>query len=179
MKLLTRYKRLTLWNKIAFWGSLASILSVIFFFITKNDSVIVNSNNQKGGITAGNIESLQITNVNPQNNAIESEQIRKDQQLALIYQSEPLHQFKTCLRWTLPLGNNVDYEIDEVFNYGINFAEGINYVEISTKIVSKIFTKYDFTKPMVNFYSETDFKPTGFNNVLGMLEYFDEQLINT
>jgi tetratricopeptide (TPR) repeat protein len=33
MKIYTRYKKLSLWNKIGFWGAIASILGILLFFI--------------------------------------------------------------------------------------------------------------------------------------------------
>jgi len=33
MKLIYRYKKLSFWNKLSVWGSIASILGIMFFFI--------------------------------------------------------------------------------------------------------------------------------------------------
>ncbi len=43
MKLLTRYKKLSIWNKVAFWGAVASIVSLFIFFLAQNP---------EGGISA-------------------------------------------------------------------------------------------------------------------------------
>jgi hypothetical protein len=43
MELLTRYKKLSIWNKVAFWGAVASIVSVLIFFLARNP---------EGGISA-------------------------------------------------------------------------------------------------------------------------------
>jgi hypothetical protein len=144
------------------------------------EHVQVVSNQQSGGITAANIENLNITNTTNSTSNINIEKSKRDIQTALTYQTEIHHfycKFKTCLNWTLPTGNNVDNEVDKIFNYGQNYAQAINLNKITKEIIVKIFTKYDFAKPMQNFYNEkNNFKPTGFNNILGILKYFNSQL---
>lgn len=39
MKLINRYKKLSLWNKIYVWGSIASIISVLFILLSKIPSL--------------------------------------------------------------------------------------------------------------------------------------------
>ncbi len=55
MTLLQRYRRLTLWNKVGFWGSVASIIGLVIAFVTlvlpDASSTQVKASN--GGITVG------------------------------------------------------------------------------------------------------------------------------
>lgn len=179
MNIITRFKKLSLWNKIGLIGAFASIIGLVLFFIPAESKVKVKSVNQTGGITAGKIDNINITTVNETNLNEEMEQKKKDAQTALIYQTEISHffyKFKTCLHWTLPSGNLVDKEIDLAFNYGVNFSQGINYENISERTVIKIFTNYNFANKMPNYVGEENFSPTGFNNLIGILEYFDRQL---
>jgi hypothetical protein len=143
------------------------------------DTHKVSSKNQTGGITAGHIGTININPPLASENNIDINQLKRDGQTALLYQTEISHflqKFKTCLHWTLPSGDNTDNEIDTVFNYGINFAKAIDLDNVSKGIVIKIFSKYDFSKPMANYYGEKNFHPTGFNNLLGILKYLDHQL---
>lgn len=135
----------------------------------------VESENQSGGITAGQIGTVNIS-LNQETN---NEQLKRDSQVAFIYQTEIVHflvKFKTCLRWSLPIGDRIEKEIDEVFKYGEKFTEGIEIEKITKELMVKIFTNYEFRKIMPYFYTDSDFKPTGYNNLLGIMSYLDSQL---
>lgn len=171
MNIIRRFKKLSLWNKIGTIGAFASLIGLILIFIPNGNKV--KSNNQSGGITAGHIDNINIITIK------ETEQKKKDSQTALIYQSEILHfmyKFRTCLHWTLPLGNDLDKEINNVFHYGPDLTSGYDLNKITEDDVKKIFTKYNFAEVMPNYIGESNFKPTGFNNILGILEYFNQQL---
>ncbi len=133
------------------------------------------------------VELLQQWKIDAENRALqeletnftENKVEQRDAQTALLYQTEIsyfLSKFKTCLHWTLPVGKYVDQEIDNVFNYGSNFAKQIDLNSLSKALIITIFTKYDFTYPMVNFIGEKNFHPTGFHNLLGILDYLKDQL---
>lgn len=110
---------------------------------------------------------------------IQQEQLKKDIQAALIYQTEINHfyaKFKFCLHWTLPLGVNIDKNLDEVFNYGINISKGVDFNRITKELISEIFIENNFRMKMLNYSCDGDYKPTGFNNLLGILNYFNEQM---
>src|SRR5215510_11571879 len=62
MHLVNRCKRLTMWNKLALWGSMASIIGILVTIVLSSipqnanaggDTLNVNSYHQNGGITAG------------------------------------------------------------------------------------------------------------------------------
>lgn len=106
-------------------------------------------------------------------------QLEKDKQFALIYQTEISHffsKYRTCLHWTLPLDENTDKEIDSVFSYGVNLAKGFDLNSISKPIIIKTFREYNFRNIMPNFIGNENFHPTGFSNLLGILEYLENQL---
>lgn len=108
-----------------------------------------------------------------------TEQFEKDSHYALIYQSEISHffvKFRTCLHWTLPLGENIDIEIDSVFNYGRNLSSEFDLNKISKPIVEKIFSNYNFRNIMPNYVGEANFHPSGFSNLLGILTYLERQI---
>lgn len=110
---------------------------------------------------------------------MQQEQLKKDIQTALIYQTEINHfyvKFKTCLHWSLPLGGNIDKNLDSVFNYGLNFTKGIDFNRITKKLIVDIFIQNDFRRLMPNYSGVGNFNPTGFNNLLGILDYFNEQI---
>lgn len=135
----------------------------------------VKSENQNGGVTVGQVQNLNIVS----DNKSDIEQQKKDSQLALIYQTEINHfftNFKICLHWSLPLGSDVDKEIDAAFNYGRDFSEGIDFDRVTNALIMRIFTDYEFRNVMPNYVGKQDLKPTGFNNLLGILEYFDKQI---
>jgi hypothetical protein len=139
----------------------------------------VSSKNQTGGITAGNIDTININTLQASGRNLDINQLKIDEHIALLYQTEISHflqKFKTCLHWTLPLGDNADNEIDAVFNYGINIAKAVDCDKLSKDLVTKIFSKYDFAKPMANYSGENNFRPTGFNNFIGIMKYLDLQI---
>lgn len=110
---------------------------------------------------------------------IQQEQFKKDCQVAKMYEMEISHffiKFKYCLHWSLPLGKFVDYKVDEVFNYGVNFTKVINFNKMSNQFLIDLFTTYEFRNPMMNFQEDTTFKPTSFHNLIGILEYFENQI---
>ena len=47
MNLILRYKKLTFWNKIALWGSLASIVALVFTFLPKKQNMELIKNAQE------------------------------------------------------------------------------------------------------------------------------------
>jgi hypothetical protein len=100
-------------------------------------------------------------------------------QLGRLYQTEInrfYSQFAVCLHWTLPLGQDADAKIDNVFRYNRDLADGIDLGAMNRGIVMYIFQKYDFAKPMKNYNGEHGFNPTGFNHVLGNLGRFEHQV---
>jgi|GEM_PF-2714404 len=110
---------------------------------------------------------------------IRKEQFRKDSQTALLYQTEIKYffaKFKTCLHWSLPLGKNINKELDEIFNYGANYSKEICFNKMTKEIISNIFVYNEFRSIMPNYSSRQNFKPTGFNNILGILNYFYTQV---
>lgn len=142
----------------------------------RNDAHITTSKNQRGGVTAGHIGVLNITSSDA---AGESKQEGIDKNTAILFKGELsyfLFGFKTCLHWTLPAGNEIDAEFDDIFNYGRNFSGPIDVKNISTSLIRKLFHKYDFTKPMHGYSGVPNFHPTGFNNILGILARASEQL---
>lgn len=105
----------------------------------------------------------------------------KDVETALAYQTEISSfyiKFKTCLHWSLPLNSKLDKEIDTVFNYGPNYANGIVFENISNDLMLNIFTRYEFRNIMPNYSGNYNFRPTSYNNFLGILEHLKKQLDN-
>lgn len=175
MNIINRFKKLTLWNKIGIIGSIASIIGLLLFFITKDNSVEVNSRNQSGGITAGHIENVNVK-LDDKNNV---ENLKRDANVGLIYQTEISHlilKFRVLLHWSLPLGDDANKKIDKIFKYNTDLSKAIDFNQISKDNISYIFNEYDLTKPMPNYSDLNNYKPNGFNNLLGILTYFENQL---
>lgn len=55
MNIFKRFERLTLWNKLAAIGAVASIIGLVYIFFPKTPGVNIELNNQQGGITAQNV----------------------------------------------------------------------------------------------------------------------------
>ncbi|POY40830.1 hypothetical protein C3L50_04860 [Flavobacterium alvei] len=113
---------------------------------------------------------------NSNKNVIKNE---KDVEAALMYQTQIslfYHKFKTCLNWTLPIKENIDKNVDKVFNYGPNYVQPVNFENLTPEIASKIFTSYNFKNVMANYSGTKDFHPTGYNNLLGILENLKSEL---
>lgn len=53
MNLIQRYNKLNIWKKIAFWGSLASIISLAFFLILRNNPNVETQGNYSPGTVNG------------------------------------------------------------------------------------------------------------------------------
>ena len=102
-----------------------------------------------------------------------------DIQLTQSYQTEIVNfftQFKICLHWTLPLGENADLLIDSVFFYNSNLLRAIKVDKINHKLVKDIFVRHDFTKQMKNYNDIQNLNPTGLNHILGNLARFNHQV---
>ena len=59
MRLMTRYKRLNIWNKVAFWGAVASIVSLLIFFVARNPEggISVETTNSPGAVVQTAVNS--------------------------------------------------------------------------------------------------------------------------
>ena len=53
----------------------------------------------------------------------------------------------------LPLGKAADVKIDSVFGYN-QLGKAIKLEEIDKRAVAEIFSRYDFSKPMPNFFGD-------------------------
>jgi len=71
MNLFQRYRKLTTWNKVAVWGSIASILGLLFIFIPMGDGKDSIQNNRSNVVSGTNIShSISVAGNQTGNNTI-------------------------------------------------------------------------------------------------------------
>jgi hypothetical protein len=66
MRILARYKRLSIWNKIGFWGAVASIVSILVLFLAGNPKggISVETTNSPGAVVQTAVNSPNSIQVN-------------------------------------------------------------------------------------------------------------------
>ena len=113
----------------------------------------------------------------------EAKQRKIDSQLAQLYQGELskfFWQFRVNLNWCLPRGERMDAKIEEVFHYDTELAnKPLDLGRMNRDTLQYLFTKYDFTQPMLNYKGdrvEPEVEPTGFHHFLGNLERFSHEV---